>query len=167
MREPWLTHVLAGRKTIESRFSRVSVAPHGMVDPGDLLLFKRAAGPVCATCVVQAVEFHDVRSGIPSDLRERYGQALCADDEFWEEQAAARYATLMHLTRVTPIPALHLRKRDRRGWVVLDDGPHVHDDQLHLSGLDADHPSPRPVVVLDSPMSRKAPGQLVLPGCIT
>lgn len=164
MREPWLTHVLQGRKTIESRFTKVSVAPHGVVSAGDLLLFKRAAGPVCATAEVTAAHSHDLRRESAGELRERYGQALCADDRFWEERADARYATLIHLSAVHEVPELHLDKHDRRGWVVLNDTPRVHANQLQLSGLSSNSVSPRPVVVIIPPSTGENPAQLILPG---
>jgi hypothetical protein len=164
MREPWLSHVMAGRKTIESRFSRALVAPHGVVETGDLLLFKRAAGPVCATARVAEVGFHDLaREGLDA-IRARFGAELCADEAFWSERGDARYATLMHLRDVRTVSDLYVEKRDRRGWVVLEDGPHIHADQLQLDGLAAPHPRRQrlePVLAGEPKL-----GQLVLPGVL-
>lgn len=131
---------------------------------GDLLLFKRAAGAVCATAKVDAVEFHDLRYGTASELRERCGRALCADDQFWEERADARYATLMHLGDIREVPELYLDKHDRRGWVVLEDGPRVHVDQLQISGLARGHASAVRVVVVFPSWLGQNPAQLILPG---
>src|SRR5688572_1351393 len=49
--EPFLTAVLTGEKTIESRFSSVRCAPYGEVAVGDIVLIKRVAGPVCGVAV--------------------------------------------------------------------------------------------------------------------
>ena len=165
MREPWLTQVLQGRKTVESRFSTLPIPPHGVVKPGDLLLFKRASGPVCATSEVSAVEFHDLRQSSTEALRARHGKALCADDEFWAERADARYATFMYLADVREVPEFHLDKRDRRGWVVLAQGPHIHADQLQLAGLAAAYTPPARLLVVVPPSTVSNPAQLTLPGC--
>lgn len=165
MREPWLSDVLAGRKTIESRFARAVVPPYGVVGVDDLLLFKRAAGPVCATARVAHVAFHDLaREGVEG-IRERFSAALCADDAFWADRRDARYATLMHLDDVRPVPDLHVDKRDRRGWVVLDDVPPVHADQLQLAGLGGSPSSAPRLAPVEFPAEQHA-DQLVLPGLL-
>lgn len=166
MREPWLSHIMAGRKTIESRFSRALVPPHGVVETGDVLLFKRAAGPVCAMARVADVDFHDLAHDGLDAIRARFATALCADnDAFWSDRNDARYATLMHLSDVRPVSDLYVNKRDRRGWVVLEDGPHIHADQLQLVGLAGPHPrrhGREPAQLEAEPGA----GQLVLPGLL-
>jgi len=165
MREPWLKLVLDGQKTIESRFSRTPVAPHGVVQAGDLVLFKRPAGPLCGTGKISGVEFHELRDGTAEELRARHSRDLCADDAFWLERSNARYVTLMMLTQVREIPEIYVNKRDRRGWVVLDEGPHVYADQLPLVGV----VSPSISVsreLIDHPLAIPPhAAQLVIPGC--
>lgn len=120
MREPYLSYVLAGRKTIESRFSRVQTPPYGRVGCGDLLLLKEVGGPVSALATVASADFYVLDPDTFRYLRDRFAAALCAHDpEFWEERNDARFATLMRLDDVMPIRPLAVGKRDRRGWVVL------------------------------------------------
>src|SRR5690349_4668447 len=54
LREPYLTRVLSGEKTVESRFARVRAAPYGRVAPGDLIWLKRVGGPIAG--VARAAE---------------------------------------------------------------------------------------------------------------
>jgi hypothetical protein len=118
--EPFLDHLLAGRKTVESRFSVNRLAPFGEVDAGDLLLLKEAAGPVVGVALIDHVGFYELDPQAWKDIRVRFARALCAeDDEFWAARARARYATLMHVQAVRRVAPLSVDKRDRRGWVVL------------------------------------------------
>jgi hypothetical protein len=57
-------------------------------------------------------------------LADRYGAAIApADASFWADRAAARYATLVTMLEVVKTEPVPVRKRDRRGWVVLSDEP--------------------------------------------
>src|SRR5215210_2794220 len=53
--EPFLDYVLDGSKTVESRFSVNRCAPFGKVSPGDMVLLKRAGGPVVGIARVRTV----------------------------------------------------------------------------------------------------------------
>ena len=53
--EPYLTFLLQGKKTIESRFSINKHAPFEQVQDGDILVLKKSSGPVCANCRVAHV----------------------------------------------------------------------------------------------------------------
>jgi hypothetical protein len=120
MHEPYLSYVLAGRKTVESRFSRHRVAPFEQVGVGDVLLLKSQSGPVTGVASVAHVDSYVLDPASWASIRERFSAALCAeDDEFWADRRDARYATLMRLAGAVPIEPLELKKRDRRPWVVL------------------------------------------------
>jgi hypothetical protein len=107
---------------------------------------------------------HDLRDQSTAELRARHSDALCVDDDFWEAHAHARYATLMYLADVRAVPELHIDKRDRRGWVVLDDSPLVHEGQLYLAGLGDTPPCPPRLLLVagQPPSSNRA--QPSLPG---
>lgn len=118
--EPFLSYVLDGSKSIESRFSTRQCAPFGRVAPGDIILLKAASGPVRGICTVAKTWFFDLRSVPLSVVRERYARAICAsEDDFWRAREKAEYATLMKLRWVRELPPLSCPKRDRRGWVIL------------------------------------------------
>lgn len=120
--EPYLEYVLAGQKTVESRFSVTRCAPYRRVQEGDLLLLKRSGGPITGLCTVDRVWFYELDAHTLAGIRQQFSAALCAQDpRFWTSRTKACYATLMRVRDVARIPPLLVEKRDRRGWVVLRD----------------------------------------------
>lgn len=120
-REPYLQLIIDGKKTVESRFSVVRCAPYLRVKPGDIVLLKRSGGPVNAICTVGAVWSYELDPKSWVEVK-RFADALCATDpSFWSEKEGAAYATLMQIRDVKELPSLAFKKRDRRGWVVLQD----------------------------------------------
>lgn len=118
--EPFLSWVIDGTKTVESRFSSVRCAPWDAVNENDVVLMKQSSGPVVGSFVVSFVSSYRIAEGDLEDIRSLFGYSIRAEDnEFWTNRSGAKYATLMgiaahHRIEPTPIP-----KRDRRGWVVI------------------------------------------------
>ena len=120
--EPFLSAVLDGRKTIESRFGVHRCAPYERVGPGDLILLKRSGGPVVGLALAGKTSFHILDPGALESIRERYARALHAeDDDFWEARVGKRYATLIAIDEAVKIDMVAVDKRDRRGWVTMED----------------------------------------------
>jgi hypothetical protein len=122
LREPYLTQVLSGEKTVEARFAWVRVAPYGRVAPGDLIWLKRAGGPIAG--VARAAEVRQFANLTPERvdaLLEQLVHVLRLHEDFAERARGRRYATLIWLAKVCTLPTpLPYPRRDRRGWVVLD-----------------------------------------------
>lgn len=119
--EPYLTAVLEGRKTVESRFGVHRRPPYLCISPGDIILLKRSGGPIVGVALTTRAEFHQLSAGILADIRRRFAFRLFAlDDEFWESRAGKQYATLIELEEATSIMPFGFPKRDRQGWVTLD-----------------------------------------------
>ena len=119
-REPFLDLILCGRKTVESRFSRNHVAPHGRLVEGDLLLLKRQSGPVAGIAEVGAANYYRLDPDTFTQIRATFASRLCAEArEFWEARSAARHATLAHIRQAAVVDPFWVDKRDRRAWVVL------------------------------------------------
>jgi len=121
--EPFLTFILEGRKTIESRFSVVKCAPYDQVSSGDVILLKRAAGPVVGLCRVTSAWFYELDASSLREIRDRFAGAICADDNFWKARRACSYATLMTVSNPIEIPHFSVAKRDRRGWAIVGNNP--------------------------------------------
>lgn len=117
--EPFLSLVLSGQKTIESRFSRNRIAPYGEIGDGDVILIKQVAGPICGIALARRTWFYGLVSEPIERIRNRFGQGICADDEFWASRADALYVTLIELDAAASIAPVSCNKRDRRGWVSL------------------------------------------------
>ncbi len=117
--EPFLTLVLEGRKTTDSRFSKVRCAPFELVNSGDVIFIKEAGGPICVLALAKRTLFYELNARTFKQIRERYGKAICADEGFWRSRRDAAYATLIELAETTEIPATSCTKRDRRAWVPL------------------------------------------------
>lgn len=117
--EPFLSMVLSGKKTIESRFSRNRCAPYGEISEGDIILLKEVAGPICGVAMARRTWCFDLVTEPIDRIRARFGAGICADDAFWTARADALYATLIELDAAASIAPVNCDKRDRRGWVSL------------------------------------------------
>ncbi|HTV73180.1 MAG TPA: hypothetical protein VME66_05715 [Candidatus Acidoferrales bacterium] len=128
MNEPFLSLVLCGAKSIESRFSQKRCAPYGQVSDGDLILLKENSGPVVAIAVAGEIRHFQLDELSWETIWSDYRVPICADEQFVTQQIEASYATLIQLRAVLPLADISVEKRDRRGWVVLSERR----SQLHL-----------------------------------
>ncbi len=129
--EPYLQFVLNGQKTVESRFSTRRYAPYNQVRSGDVILLKQSSGPIIGICQVAHVWCYHLNPQSWQYIQEQFAQALCAQDPaFWKDREHASFATLMQIQNVQVIAPIPYKKRDRRGWVVLQ--PSVEQSKLEL-----------------------------------
>jgi len=119
--DPFLQHVIEGRKTVDTRLSTVRCAPFGQVMKGDLVLVKETGGPIVALTYVADSEFFSVAHHSLEDVRADHGSQILADDDFWIAKKDARYASLIHLEQTVDFSPIFFAKSDRRGWVSLND----------------------------------------------
>ena len=120
--EPFLSGVLSGRKTLESRFSRRRIAPFGAVGSGDVVLVKEVSGPIRGIALARCTWCFDLRQSSLFSVRRRFGAGIGGSDEFWEDRSDAAFATIVELREPAEFAPLDCLKRDRRGWVVLRPG---------------------------------------------
>jgi ASC-1-like (ASCH) protein len=117
--EPFLRYILDGQKTIESRFSSMRCAPYERVKLGDVVLLKKAGGPVVGLCQIASVRFYQLEEDSWREIK-TFATEICAEDPtFWEAREDASFATLMRIKHVQAINPIKVEKKDRRGWVVL------------------------------------------------
>ncbi|MBA7590280.1 hypothetical protein ES708_32393 [subsurface metagenome] len=120
LKKPYVDAILDGRKTIESRFTKIKRAPFGQVSVGDKLFLKISSGPVCATAEVAAVKnFENLTSQKISELRQQYNRQILAGDDYWESKSDSRFGFLIWLGAVKPMEPVYVKKKDWRAWVVL------------------------------------------------
>lgn len=120
LKKPYLEAILAGRKRIESRFTRTRRSPFGEVRPGDKLFLKKSSGPVCAVATVTAVKnFENLTPKRIIELKEQYNHYIRGDDEYWQSKMDCRFGFLVWLKDVRAVEPVRIRKKDWRAWIVL------------------------------------------------
>jgi hypothetical protein len=118
--EPYLSLLVGGTKTIESRFSLEPIAPFNMIWPEDLVLLKRAGGNVVGIGHVGDVKYLKRSDSSWNSLRQNYAKELCVmDDNFWDRASHAWFASLIWFDHLKRLPEIECDKQDRRGWVVV------------------------------------------------
>lgn len=71
---------------------------------------------------MQSVWFYHLDPQSWQEIRKQFTEALCAQDPaFWEQRRLAAFASLIRIGQVRSLPSLAFKKRDRRGWVVLQE----------------------------------------------
>lgn len=117
--EPFLQYILDGKKTIETRFSIVRCAPFERVEDGDVILLKKSGGAVVGICRIRSARFYRLEKDSWDEIK-TFARDICAEDpQFWEQRKKASFATLMRIHNVKTITPITVKKRDRRGWVIL------------------------------------------------
>jgi len=115
--------ILNGKKTIESRFSRVKNAPFGLISSGDLVYIKPTGKDIIGQFKVKKVIFFDgLNAEEIREIKGRYGGEIMLKDDYWKVHEGAKYGTLIFIgesSRFITSP-VKLPKKDLRGWVVLD-----------------------------------------------
>ena len=118
--EPYLSFVLDGRKTVESRFSSVRCAPYERVASGDVILLKQVSGPVVGICRATSASYYQLDKVRILELKSRFSKMICpVNEKFWQDRAKASFATLITIADVCKLGPFSVAKRDRRGWVTM------------------------------------------------
>ena len=120
--EPILTALLAGAKTVESRFSMNKVQPFGKVRKGDIIMVKKSGGPVVAVFISgEIISFSNLTPDKIDQIRTKYSPTLglSENDAFWRDKKDAKYATIINIKTIKLLQPCRIEKRDRTGWVIL------------------------------------------------
>lgn len=119
--EPYLSYMLDGRKTIESRFSKNKIAPYNSISKDNIVLVKKSGGDILAYFKVKDVLFFDLEKEAIDKIRVKYENELCVSDEFWSVKANSRYATLIFIDKLVSLERFHINKKGMQTWIVLKD----------------------------------------------
>lgn len=120
--------VLAGVKTIETRFSKHKISPFGLISVGDLVYMKPPGGEIIGQFRVKKVfNFEGLTEKDVEKIFQDFGDKISVgkkeeDEKFFEEKKSSTYATLIFLSeseRFITSP-IKFKKKDMRGWVVLE-----------------------------------------------
>jgi len=120
LKKPYLEAILAGRKRIESRFTRTKHSPFGQVLAGDRIFLKLSSGPVCAVANVGAVKnFENLTPKQIIEIKQQYNHHIGGSNEYWQSKAGCRFGFLVWLEDIEAIEPVRIGKKDWRAWVVL------------------------------------------------
>jgi len=120
--EPFLTLVIKGEKSIESRFSKSRISPFGKVSKGDVVVVKESGGYVTAVFVVGDVKYYTfLNPERIAEIESNYGQFIGTrhDNHFWETRSSAHFATIMEIRSLRRLNPFQIGKNDRTGWSTI------------------------------------------------
>jgi len=122
--EPFLSKLIDGTKIIESRFSKRKISPHGDLNKGDIVLVKKSGGQISGFFIAgKIIRYSNLNDKKREEIREKYGHDICSflDPDFWQKRKECKYATLARVSNYYPISPIDDNKKDRRGWVILNE----------------------------------------------
>lgn len=120
--------IIAGRKTVETRFSLKRISPFGEISSGDIVYIKPPGKPILGQFLVKKVILFENLNKDDWDLiKNYYGEKLSlgsieVDQKYFKEKAEAKYGTVIFIDQVEQFitEPITYKKNDKRAWVVLD-----------------------------------------------
>lgn len=120
MVEPYITKIMKGEKTIESRFSQNKIVPWKKVFPGDIIIIKRSGGGFEAVFEAGEVISKEILfPGEVKQIKKDFNDRLCIEDDWWERKFKSRYATLISITHLLKIEPFVIKFKNRQAWFEL------------------------------------------------
>lgn len=124
MNQPYLNYILSGKKSIESRFTKVRCSPFREVNNGDILILKESSGDIVAISSIKKVEYYgNLSKNETFEILIKYQSQLAIDKDFIEMKKESKYVSLFYIDKTITIPPIKLKKSDRRAWVNLKTTP--------------------------------------------
>lgn len=118
--EPYLTYMLNGQKTIESRFSKNKIAPYEKIKKDDIVLVKKSGGNIVAYFTIKEVLFFDLQDYAIENIKAKYNKELCVENTFWENKKDSHYATLIKIDKLVKLKPFSINKKGMQTWIILN-----------------------------------------------
>lgn len=118
--EPYLTYMLEGKKTIESRFSKKKILPYNKISKDDIVIVKKSSGNVVAYFTIKEVLFFDLTITPIEEIRNEYGLKLFVNDNFWNIKKDSKYATLIIIDKLFKLDSFPIHKKGMQTWLALN-----------------------------------------------
>lgn len=115
--EPYLTYMLEGKKTIESRFSKNKILPYNEISKNDLVIVKKSSGNVVAYFTIKEVLFFNLKETSINEIKNKYGKELCVEEGFWNSKKDSNYATLIVIDKIIKLKPFHINKKGMQTWI--------------------------------------------------
>lgn len=120
MVEPYITKIMKGEKTIESRFSQNKIVPWKRVFPGDIIIIKRSGGGFESVFEAGKVISKEIMSPAEVEqIKNDFNDRLCIEDDWWERKSKSRYATLIPITHLLGFDPFVIKFKNRQAWLEL------------------------------------------------
>lgn len=116
---PYLTYMLEGKKTIESRFSKNKILPYQKISKDDVVIVKKSSGNVVAYFTIKDVLFFDLSQTSINEIKYKYGDSLCVDETFWNSKKDSKYATLIFIDKLVSLKPFSIHKKGMQTWIKL------------------------------------------------
>lgn len=117
--EPYLTYMLEGKKTIESRFSKNKILPYNEISKNDIVIVKKSSGNVVAYFTIKEVLFFNLKETPINEIKNNYGKELCVEENFWLSKKDSNYATLIIIDNIVKLNPFHINKKGMQTWIKL------------------------------------------------
>ena len=117
--EPYLTYMLEGKKTIESRFSKNKNIPYNQITKNDIVIIKKSSGDVLGYFTIKDVLFFDLNTISIEEIKSKYNKQLCVDETFWISKRNSNYATLIIIDNLLKLNPFHINKKGMQTWIKL------------------------------------------------
>ncbi len=117
--EPYLSYMLEGKKTIESRFSKNKIAPYNKITKNDIVIIKKSGGNIVGYFTIKDVLFFDLKIFSINEIKAKYNSQLCVDEIFWDNKKNSNYATLIIIDKIFKLKPFHINKKGMQTWIVL------------------------------------------------
>lgn len=118
--EPYLTYMLNGKKTIESRFSKNKILPYNKISKEDIVIVKKSSGNVIAYFTIKKILFFDLNEVSINQIKCKYSKQLCVDENFWIIKKDSNYATLIFIDKIIKLNPFHIDKKGMQTWIKLN-----------------------------------------------
>jgi predicted transcriptional regulator len=116
--------VIEGKKSVDFRFAQKQIAPYLKVKKTDQVLIKNVSEPVIGLVEVDNVLYFDgLNLKNLNEIKRNYLNLAGIDEkEFDALSSGASYLSVIFLKRPKRfIAPFKIEKRDRRGWLVIED----------------------------------------------
>jgi ASC-1-like (ASCH) protein len=129
MKKSWgfIDKILAGEKTIESRWSASRRKPWGAVQQGDIIYFKNSGEPVAAkACVERVIQLSALTPASVKKILKKYGQKDGITSReiplFFEKFKHAKYCVLVFLKNSARVRPFTINKKGfgaMAAWITV------------------------------------------------
>jgi len=127
MNKSWklIPKILAGEKTIESRWYKAKFPPWDKIKRGDTVYFKNSGEPVTARAKVSnVIQFENLSPKIITNIVKKYGKAICLQDANYKKWVnGKKYCILIFLKNPEKIQPFNINKAGygmSAAWITVD-----------------------------------------------